>query len=46
MGEVVLARDEIFTGHDPNLLLVEPRTLVIVGLHAAQERIPGLGPYY
>jgi ubiquinone biosynthesis protein UbiJ len=38
MGEVVLARDEIFTGRDPNLLLVEPRTLVITGLYAAQDR--------
>lgn len=38
LGEVVLARDEIFTGRDPNLLLVEPRTLVITGLYAAQDR--------
>jgi hypothetical protein len=38
MGEVVLARDEIFTGRDPNLLLVEPRTFVITGLYAAQDR--------
>jgi len=38
MGEVVLARDEIFTGHDPNLLLVEPRTLVITGLYATEDR--------
>ncbi|MBL7164546.1 MAG: hypothetical protein ISS57_18320 [Anaerolineales bacterium] len=38
MGEVVLARDEIFTGRDPNLLLVEPRTLVITGLYAVQDR--------
>lgn len=38
MGEVVLARDEIFTGRDPNLLLVEPRTLVITGLYAAEDR--------
>ena len=38
MGEVVLVRDEIFTGRDPNLLLVEPRTLVITGLYAAQDR--------
>lgn len=38
MGEVVLARDEIFTGRDPNLLLVEPHTLVITGLYAAQDR--------
>jgi len=38
LGEVVLARDEIFTGRDPNLLLVEPHTLVITGLYAAQDR--------
>ena len=38
MGEVVLARDEIFTGRDPSLLLVEPRTLVITGLYATEDR--------
>ena len=38
MGAVVLARDEIFTGRDPNLLLVEPHTLVIAGLYATQDR--------
>ena len=38
LGAVVLARDELFTGGDPNLLLVEPHTLVITGLYAAADR--------
>jgi len=38
LGAVVLARDELFTGRDPNLLLVEPHTLVITGLYAAADR--------
>ncbi len=37
-GAVVLARDELFTGQDPNLLLVEPHNLVITGLYAATDR--------
>jgi hypothetical protein len=38
LGPVVLARDELFTGRNPNLLLVEPHSLVITGLYAAQDR--------
>lgn len=38
LGAVVLARDELFTGPDPNLLLVEPRSLVITGLYATTDR--------
>jgi hypothetical protein len=38
LGSVVLARDELFTGRNPNLLLVEPRSLVITGLYATQDR--------
>ena len=38
LGPVVLARDELFTGRNPNLLLVEPRSLVITGLYATQDR--------
>jgi hypothetical protein len=38
LGEVILARDEIFRGRQPNLLLVEPHTLTITGLYATQDR--------
>lgn len=38
LGSVVLARDELFTGRNPNLLLVEPHSLVITGLYATQDR--------
>jgi hypothetical protein len=38
LGEVILARDEIFRGRQPNLLLVEPRSLTITGLYATQDR--------
>jgi len=38
LGPVVLARDELFTGRHPNLLLVEPRSLVITGLYATRDR--------
>jgi hypothetical protein len=38
LGPVVLARDELFTGKNPNLLLVEPRSLVITGLYATTDR--------
>lgn len=38
LGPVVLARDELFTGRDPNLLLVEPHSLVITGLYAVTDR--------
>ena len=38
MGAVILARDEIFRGRNPNLLLVEPHTLTITGLYATNDR--------
>ena len=38
LGPVVQARDELFTGPEPNLLLVEPRSLVITGLYATADR--------
>jgi hypothetical protein len=38
LGAVVLARDEIFRGRNPNLLLVEPHTLTITGLYATNDR--------
>lgn len=38
LGPVVLARDELFTGRSPNLLLVEPHSLVITGLYASRDR--------
>ena len=38
LGPVVQARDELFTGQDPTLLLVEPRSLVITGLYATADR--------
>lgn len=38
LGPVVLARDEIFTGSAPNLLLVEPHSLTITGLYATRDR--------
>ncbi|MFN2234232.1 MAG: hypothetical protein ACK2U1_08375 [Anaerolineales bacterium] len=38
LGPVVIARDEMFTGRNPNLLLVEPHSLVITGLYATQDR--------
>jgi hypothetical protein len=38
LGAAVLARDELFTGRDPNLLLVEPHSLVITGLYAVTDR--------
>ena len=38
MGEVVQARDEIFVGRDPILLMVDPHSLVITGLYAAADR--------
>jgi hypothetical protein len=37
MGPVTLARDEIYTGQSPNLLLVEPRSLTIAGLYATPD---------
>ncbi len=38
LGPVVQARDELFTGQAPNLLMVEPRSLVITGLYATSDR--------
>jgi len=38
LGPVVQVRDELFTGRAPNLLLVEPRSLVITGLYATADR--------
>lgn len=38
LGPVVQVRDELFTGQEPNLLLVEPHSLVITGLYAAPDR--------
>jgi hypothetical protein len=38
LGEVVQARDELFVGRDPILLMVEPHSLVITGLYATADR--------
>ena len=38
LGKVILARDEIFRGRSPNLLLVEPHTLTITGAYATNDR--------
>lgn len=38
MGKVVQARDEIFVGREPILLMVEPHSLVITGLYAPNDR--------
>lgn len=38
LGPVVQARDELFTGRTPNLLMVEPHSLVITGLYATTDR--------
>jgi hypothetical protein len=38
LGPVVQARDELFTGREPTLLLVEPHSLVITGLYATTDR--------
>ena len=38
MGEVAQARDELFVGRDPILLMVEPYSLVITGLYATADR--------
>jgi hypothetical protein len=35
---VVQARDELFVGRDPILLMVEPHSLVITGLYATDNR--------
>ena len=38
LGKVVQARDEIFVGREPILLMVEPYSLVITGLYATADR--------
>ena len=38
MGAVVQARDELFVGRDPILLMVEPHSLTITGLYASDTR--------
>ncbi len=38
MGAVVQARDELFVGRDPVLLMVEPHSLTITGLYASDNR--------
>jgi hypothetical protein len=38
LGRVVQARDELFVGRDPILLLVEPHSLTITGLYAPADR--------
>jgi len=38
LGKVVQARDELFVGRDPILLMVEPHSLAITGLYATADR--------
>jgi hypothetical protein len=38
LGQVVQARDELFVGRDPILLMVEPHSLAITGLYATADR--------
>lgn len=38
MGPVMQARDELFVGRTPILLMVEPRSLTITGLYATADR--------
>jgi hypothetical protein len=38
LGKVVQARDELFVGREPILLMVEPHSLVITGLYATADR--------
>jgi len=38
LGKVVQARDELFVGREPVLLMVEPHSLVITGLYATANR--------
>jgi hypothetical protein len=38
LGPVMQARDELFVGRDPILLMVEPHHLVITGLYATRDR--------
>jgi hypothetical protein len=38
LGAVIQARDELFVGREPILLMVEPKSLVITGLYATADR--------
>ena len=38
LGPAMQARDELFVGRDPILLMVEPHSLVITGLYATPDR--------
>jgi hypothetical protein len=38
LGPVIQARDELFVGREPILLMVEPKSLVITGLYATADR--------
>jgi len=38
LGAVIQARDELFVGRAPILLMVEPKSLVITGLYATADR--------
>ena len=38
LGAVMQARDELFVGREPILLMVEPRSLTITGLYATADR--------
>jgi hypothetical protein len=38
LGAVILARDELFVGREPILLMVEPHSLAITGLYATADR--------
>lgn len=38
LGSVMQARDELFVGREPILLMVEPRSLTITGLYATADR--------
>ncbi len=38
LGGVIQARDELFVGRSPILLMVEPRSLTITGLYATADR--------
>jgi hypothetical protein len=38
LGAAMQARDELFVGRDPILLMVEPHSLVITGLYATADR--------
>jgi hypothetical protein len=38
LGAVIQARDELFVGREPILLMVEPHSLAITGLYATADR--------